>query len=227
MVEEAKFFLDKLLEKDFLPNKNGKSLMDLVIELLDADISESNFVTGLDLLMGSVPLFSSVFITGLDETTNRTWYEWFSQKKTELIGDSWKTQKDRTWPEYLYQKKGEIFLTSAGIVTLGISLYGMSLGVQRYNFLTDIERVHDNWFYHLFNTREGPYVSLDKGDILPYALDVAKGLKKKTPEFRETMRLFLSSFKSQHITVTKEELNTILLFLSKNGIHPKKDRLYF
>ena len=74
--------------------------------MLEKYLSNSKYVSWLQ------PVFlSSVVITSLDETTRITWCQWLWQKKIEIIG------------------------TIIGVVSLGISLDAISLGVQKSNFL--------------------------------------------------------------------------------------------
>lgn len=122
--------------------------------LLEADISESKYVTWLEPIVGSIPVFSSVLITSLDDTTNRSWYDWFSLKKSQIIGDSWAPQKDRTWAQFFYEKKGAIVGTTLGLVTVGIGFYVLSVHYQRFVFFNEVIRPN---LIKLPNPKAPPY----------------------------------------------------------------------
>lgn len=192
--------------------------------LLEADISESKYVTWLEPIVGSIPVFSSVFITSLDDTTNRSWYDWFSLKKSQIIGDSWAPQKDRTWGQFFYEKKGAIVGTTLGLVTIGIGFYVLSVNYQRSVFFNEVIRPN---LLKLPNPDSPPYPFTSLEDWRArcrYDLEIDPLNRRffhgngsvPDPDYDVVWDILYkpSSFLNG-VNVTIEEINTVLLYISK------------
>jgi hypothetical protein len=151
--------------KSFMLSVQAHQLVSKFIYLVNKDLSDLGWLESIFL--------SSVLITSMEETTNRTWCQWLWQKKSQIIG------------------------TTIGIVGLGVSLYALSLGVQRSMFLNGFNS----------SVAQGYPKYMNQKDILPYASNVTRRILPPPPNL-QTVRLLLD------LHLTTEETYLILALLA-------------
>jgi len=137
---------------------------------------------------------------------------------------------ERSVSQYLYDNRVKILAYTLGAVGLSVSIYLLSVKVQRAYFLQAVGSLyHTHYPMATYKVAETGFTKwLGVGEVMQYAHFVGENTKPWTPEFVQAGKLLLASFNRTHGTpfpfvgnqptiITAKQMDSLLLFIATSG----------